>query len=273
MRKNPEGEGHHPPSIINKKPLLFSTLAYSFQGQVDQTQIVTSPQGLFNSKMDSQVVLSPYMVGMKRMENLKGSLWNKGGDSTEGNGNTNGSDGQESFTRSFKRQKLEHTASSMPLAFTSPSPRSLTSTTHQPNKHRRRVHIQEDQTTEHHAPSEHSVFDEKAKLWYTREDFTVTLQSMKDAIRSPKETPDDCSLPNYGETLASTYLACCLDSNSSVSSCIPTSITPVHLEMLGIGRGDHRGMETCALPRLAAERNQKRREIIQNVVFLDKTTF
>mmetsp|Transcript_5982 Transcript_5982/g.11759 ORF Transcript_5982/g.11759 Transcript_5982/m.11759 type:complete len:310 (+) Transcript_5982:152-1081(+) len=232
------------------------------------------PHGLY--LMDSQVVVSPCVVGMKKMETLNVCLWNKRGDSSEGNGSSINGDYEDSFTRSSKRQKLDHSSSSESLGSTSSSFSSAASTTHQPSnkprKQRRRVQIQEDQTTEHHPPSEHSsVLDENPNLWYTKEDFTLTLQSMKNAIQSLKERSDDCSLPIYGETLASTYLACCVDSNSSVSSCIPTTITPMQLEMLSIGRGDHRGMETCALPDLAAERSQKRREIIQNVVFLNRT--
>ena len=137
------------------------------------------------------------------------------------------------------------------------------------NRKRRRVQIQESNTF--HPPSEHPVLEEKPNLWYSQEDFTMTLLTMKKAIRRMKDGSSDWVLPTYGETLASTYFACCADSESSVSAGIPSTITPNQLEMLGIGRGDHRGMETCALPDLAAERSQKRREIIQNVVFLGKT--
>lgn len=136
-------------------------------------------------------------------------------------------------------------------------------------KRRRRVQIHKKEIAASHPPSPHSVLDEKQDLWYSQEDFTSTIATMKQTCKNMKET-SDASLPVYGETLASTYLACCLDTNSS-STEIPHTITPGQMERLGIGRGDQRGMETCVLPRLAFERNQKRREVIRNVVLLGHT--
>lgn len=188
--------------------------------------------------------------------------------------------------RPRKRQKLEHSASSESLAS---STSSFSSSSSKNSKGRRRVQIQAVHTSEHPPPAHHhGVLDEKPSLWYTQEDFSLTLQSMKEAIQSLKQVESESHVAStaadgasnelgsrlslYGESLASTYLACCVDSDSSVSSSIPASITPSHLERLGTtARGDHRGMETCALPDLAAERNLKRREIIRNVVFLNRT--
>ena len=136
------------------------------------------------------------------------------------------------------------------------------------NRKRRRVRIHEDHQV--HPPSHHGILEDKTNLWYTQEDFALTLLSMRKVIQRVQCGLEDQTLPVYGETLASTYLACCADTESSSSAAIPRSITPMHLELLGVARGDNRGMETCALPDLAAERSQKRREIIQSIVFLGR---
>jgi hypothetical protein len=144
-------------------------------------------------------------------------------------------------------------------------PSSLTGFT----KKRRRVQIQEPAVNLTVPPSGHPVLDDKLNLWYSKEDFRVTLLFMRRACKHQLDPPND-QLPLYGETLAATYLACCVDSDSSTDE-IPRSITPSQLQLLGTSGGDHRGMEACALLDLAAERSQKRRAIIQGIVSFGKS--
>ena len=162
---------------------------------------------------------------------------------------------------------------------------------------KRRVQIHPTKTF-HEPPVEHETVlaENKRDLWYSQEDFNSTLMNMRKAIKTAQRL--QCSnnnnqsdfgsstieedkegkehyavasaLPLYGESLACTYLACCVDTSSGTNS-LPSSITQVHLEQLGASNVVVRGMETAALPDLAAERSQKRREIIQNVVLVHKS--
>ena len=126
---------------------------------------------------------------------------------------------------------------------------------------RGRVQIRETHTLFHPPPQDYPVLNEKPNLWYTPEDFSSTISTMKKVLLNP----GDHEL--YGAMLALTYQACCDGSGSA--ALLPDSITPVQLELLGTS--NHRGMETCVRPSLAVQRNQKRRQIIQNMVGLGKS--
>ena len=114
--------------------------------------------------------------------------------------------------------------------------------------------------------------DHKNELWLQNED----LESSMNAIRKTfhrQDSDTDKVPPVYGQALFATYLACCNDSPDSDD--LPVTLSAEQLEKLSTERGHCartylRGLESCALPELAAKRSKQRKDNIANVVAIDQ---
>jgi hypothetical protein len=115
--------------------------------------------------------------------------------------------------------------------------------------------------------------EEKSKLWYQRSEENSVRASMASVV-SECQRDDNLNFPAYVETLAETYLACCVDGgvDGGVDGDIGSSILkldPESIVLLGMNHGDARGLETyTALALMTEDRVRRRLECVHNVIQL-----
>jgi hypothetical protein len=110
--------------------------------------------------------------------------------------------------------------------------------------------------------------EEKSKLWFQRSEEDSARASMASVV-SDCQRDDNVNFLTYAETLAETYLACCVDGDvdgDTGSSFL--KLDPESVVLLGMNHGDARGLEAYTLPLMTEDRVWRRLECVHNVIQL-----
>jgi hypothetical protein len=110
--------------------------------------------------------------------------------------------------------------------------------------------------------------EEKSKLWFQRSEENSARASMASVV-SDCQRDDNVNFLTYAETLAETYLACCIDGDvdgDTGSSFL--KLDPESVVLLGMNHGDARGLEAYTLPLMTEDRVWRRLECVHNVIRL-----
>jgi hypothetical protein len=123
------------------------------------------------------------------------------------------------------------------------------------------------------------TLEEKSELWYQRSEEWKRRASMASAVTGCQD--DNVNFTIYAETLAETYLACCVDHDDDTSvtdtgngsSGTGTGNSALHLDpervlVLSMNHGDARGLEAHTLPLVTEDRVRRRLENVDNVIRL-----
>jgi hypothetical protein len=106
--------------------------------------------------------------------------------------------------------------------------------------------------------------EEKSKLWFQRSEENSARASMA-SIVSDCQRDNNVNFPAYAETLAETYLACCVDGDTGSSF---LKLDPESVLLLGMNHGDARGLETYTVPLMTEDRIRRRLECVHSVIQL-----